>query len=439
MKRILLTLIIMAAAIVQGSGTPPAEGRYAVVPLQGTVNPVMADFIVGSIDRAAREGASLVVIQMDTPGGLMDAMRTIIKGIQASTIPVVVYTYPQGAQAASAGGFIMLSAHVAAMAPGTEIGAMHPVSPMLDFMQKDRKGDPLGVMEKKVLNDTVAYARSLAQKRGRNVDWAERAVKEAISSTYREALEKRVIDIVANDMNDLLRQIDGHTVEVAGRQVTIRSRGLVEVVYEMDRSGRFLNTIADPQILFILLILAIAGVGIEFKNPGMIIPGTLGAISLFLFLLGIRVIPFNVLGLVLIVLAVVLFILELMFISHGLLTFAGIVAFVLGAMILFDSPLEGGYIPLPSILATLAVLLAFIFLVVRAVVKVHRAPVTTGIEGMVGEKGVTLGHVGPDGGRVRVHGEIWNAVSPAPIGSGVAIEVTATEGMVLTVKNKTEV
>ena len=439
MKRSLFLVFVLFVTVFVHGGQESPSKHYAVIHLNGTVNPIIAEFVAASIDRASKEGASFVVIQMDTPGGLMDAMRTIIKSILSSPVPVVVYTYPRGAQAASAGGFIMLSAHIAAMAPGTEIGAMHPVSPMLDFMQRDQKGDPAGVMEKKVLNDTVAYARSLAQKRGRNVEWAEKAVSRAISSTYREALEQRVIDIVADDMADLLVQINNRTVDVNGANVTIRTTGLHEKVYTMDRTEKFLNKIADPQVLFILLILAIAGIGIEFKNPGMIVPGTIGAISLVFFLLGIRVIPFNVLGLILIILAIVLFILELVIISHGLLTAGGILAFILGAMILFDSPLKGGYIPMPSILATMAVLLAFIFLVVRVVIKALRDRVTTGIEGLVGETGITLDEVSPYGGRIQVLGEIWKSVSTDVIQKGTNVEVVSAKGMTLQVKSKKEV
>ena len=439
MKRFFTALVLMIPLLLHGAEGNVKSPHYAVIHLEGTVNPVIAEFISKTINKAALDGASFVVIQMDTPGGLMDSMRTIIKSILSAPVPVVVYTYPRGAQAASAGGFIMLSAHIAAMAPGTEIGAMHPVSPMLDFMQRDKKGDPAGVMEKKVLNDTVAYAKSLAQKRGRNVEWAEKAVSQAISSTYQEALQQHVIDIVADDMNDLLAKINNRVVDMNGQKVTIKSQGLTEVVYSMDRGERFLNKIADPQILFILLILAIAGIGIEFKNPGMIVPGSLGVIALIFFLLGIRVIPFNGLGLILIALAIVLFILELVFISHGLLTAGGIIAFVLGAMILFDSPLKGGYIPMPSILATLAVLLAFIFLVVRAVIKALRDKVTTGMDGLVGENGITLDEVSPSGGQIRVQGEIWKAVSSDVIQKGTNVEVLSTKGMTLKVKPKQEV
>jgi membrane-bound serine protease (ClpP class) len=328
-----------------------AQNKYAVVELSGSVNPIVAQYLTEAMEKAAEEGNQFIVIQMDTPGGLMDAMREIIKSILTSKIPVVVYTYPKGAQAASAGGFIMLASHVAAMAPGTEIGAMHPVSPMLDFMKKDRQGDPEGVMEKKVLNDTIAYARSLAQKRGRNVDWAVDAVSRAISNSYIEAHKAGVIDIIAEDMNDLLKKLNNRTIDLNGERFTFKTSDIQEIKYLMTWKQKMVNRFADPQIIFSSLYTCYCRIGIEFKNPGMFVPGIVGGVALVLFLLGIRIIPINGLGLILIILAFTLFILELKFQSYGLLTAGGIVSFFLGATILFDSPLPGGGIPVSSIIA----------------------------------------------------------------------------------------
>lgn len=412
-----------------------AENKYAVVELSGSVNPIVAQYLTEAMEKAAAEGNQFIVIQMDTPGGLMDAMREIIKSILTSKIPVVVYTYPKGAQAASAGGFIMLASHVAAMAPGTEIGAMHPVSPMLDFMKKDRQGDPEGVMEKKVLNDTIAYARSLAQKRGRNVDWAVDAVSRAISNSYKEAHKAGVIDIIAEDMNDLLTQLNNRTIDLNGERFTFKTANIKEVKYLMTWKQRMVNRFADPQIIFLLFILAIAGIGIEFKNPGMFVPGIIGGVSLVLFLLGIRIIPINGLGLILIILAFTLFILELKFQSYGLLTAGGIVSFFLGATILFDSPLPGGGIPLSSIIAMIIVVLAFVFLVVRSVINVHKMQVTTGREGMIGEEGVALTDFSGTG-KISVHGEIWNAEFFGEANKGDRLIVESISGMTLIVRKK---
>ncbi len=406
---------------------------YAVLKLQGSVNPIVSEYITGHIKKAADEGASFIVLQLDTPGGLLTSMREIIKGILTSKIPVVVYTYPKGGQAASAGGFIMLSAHVAAMAPGTEIGAMHPVSPMLDFMKKDKEGSPEGPMEKKVLNDTIAYARSLAQKRKRNVNWTVRAVKDAISSTYKEALSLGIIDLVAEDMDDLLKKLNGWRIDINGDLYIFRTKGIKPLVYRMDWKQKLLNYFADPQIIFLLLIIAIVGIGIEFKNPGMIVPGVLGAVSLFIFLMAIQVIPINVVGLILIVLSIVLFILELSITSYGLLTIGGIVSFMLGSMILFDSPLPGGHIPMSSIIATVLVLLGIVFIVIRSIFNVHKSMVTTGKEGLTGSRGTSLNDFEKTG-KVKILGEIWSAESEDEIRAGDTVEVIDVKDMVVIVK-----
>ncbi len=411
------------------------ENRFAVVTLSGSVNPIVADYLVNALKKASDDGNRFIVIQMDTPGGLMDSMREIIKSILTSPIPVIVYTYPKGAQAASAGGFIMLASHIAAMAPGTEIGAMHPVSPMLDFMKKDKDGGPEGVMEKKVLNDTIAYARSLAQKRGRNVEWATNAVSKAVSNSYIEAYKAGVIDIIAEDMPDLLKQLNGKKIDLNGESFVFKTSGIIETKYEMTWKQKLVNKFADPQMIFLLFIIAIAGLGMEFKNPGMIVPGTVGGIALILFLLGIRIIPINALGLVLVILSFVLFILELKIQSFGLLTAGGIVSFFIGATILFDSPLPGGGIPITSIFAMIAVVLAFVFIVVRAVVNVHKTKVTTGMEGMIGETGTAMNSFTRNG-KVYIHSEIWNAVSDSEIKEGDTVVVEDSQGMVLKVKVK---
>ncbi|HOT46898.1 MAG TPA: nodulation protein NfeD [Spirochaetota bacterium] len=433
MKRLILFLSALALL----SGTLSAKDRYAVLTLEGSVNPIMSQYLVEAMKSAQKDGARFIVIKLDTPGGMVDSMREINKAIMASEAPVVVYTYPRGAQAASAGGYIMLAAHVAVMAPGTEIGAMHPVSPMLDFMPRDEKGDPSGVMEKKVLNDMTAYAKSLAQKRSRNTAWAERAVKEAVSSTYLEAEREKVIDFVAEDMADLLKKLDGRAVNINEKNVVVRTGGCVAADYPMDWKQRFLNFFADPQVVLFLLIIAIVGIGFEIKSPGLIAPGVIGALSLFLFFMAMRILPVNAAGIVLIALAVVLFILELKITSYGLLTIGGIAAFVFGSMILFDSPLPGGSVPMTTILAMVVVLLAFMFIVVRAVINVHRTQVTTGREGIIGETGLAMEDFDAEGrGLVKVHGEIWKAVSGDAVKNGEGIVVTDLEGITLKVEKK---
>ncbi len=311
----------------------------------------------------------------------MTSMQEIIKGIMGSRIPVIVYAYPKGAQAASAGGYIMLSAHIAAMAPGSRIGAMHPVNILEQFSRKDPDaGSKTSIMERKLLNDSIAYARSLAQKRNRNQSWAERAVRDAISSTYSEALRERVIDIVAEDMDDLLRRIDGRKIAMDGGDVTISVSGLRPHEFRMNWKQRFLNFVADPQIVFFLFVIAVIGIGMEMKTPGIIFPGVIGGISFFVFLMAVRILPINIAGLLLIATAIVLFVLELKFTSYGLFTLGGILSFLVGAMILFDSPLPGFFNTASTNITMIIVLLAFVFLVVRAVVRVHSAKVSTGYD-----------------------------------------------------------
>lgn len=428
--------VILAVFAVFIAQAAQGAGGYALITLEGSVNPIVSEHLIKSIGEANKQKAQFIVIQMDTPGGLMGSMRDIIKSILGSEIPVVVFTSPRGAQAASAGGYIMLSAHVAAMAPGTEIGAMHPVSPFLNFGQRDEKGRSLdGIMEKKVLNDTIAYGKSLAQKRGRNVDWTVRAIRDAVSSTYLEAYRLRIIDLVAEDLPDLIKKLDGRRVDVNGRLVTLQTSGIGQIPFEMDWKQRIINFFADPQMVFLLFIIAAAGIGFEIKSPGLIVPGVVGAVALFIFLMAIRVLPINFAGLALIVLSIVLFILELKIASYGLLTIGGIISFVVGSMILFDSPLPGGQIPMTSIIAVVVFLLLFFFVVVRSVLKAHRGKVTTGYEGIVGESGTARSDFGGGSrGKVFVHGELWNARSEDEIRRDEAVIVTAVEGMELTVK-----
>lgn len=424
--RIVLSIILVIATATKAF----ASGSYALIELKGTVNPVVADYIVQSIEKAKQDNRQFVLLTLDTPGGLLGSTRDIIKGIVNSELPVIVFAYPKGAQAASAGGFIMIAAHVAAMAPGTEIGAMHPVSPFMDFGQEQTRED---IMAKKVLNDTVALAKSLAEKRNRNVKWVEQAVREAKSSTNNEALRLNVIDYVANDIDDLLKKIHGKEILINKTTVTLNTVNVQQVAYTMDWREEILNYFANPQIAFILFLIAVVGIGFELKNPGLIIPGAVGGAALFLFLLAIKILPINFAGLVLLIAAIVLFVLELKFTSYGVLTLAGIASFVIGSMILFDSPLPGGQVPLTTIITVLIFLLLFIFVVVRAVIKVHSQRSVTGVEGMIGQKGYAMADF-KGKGTVEVHGEIWNAFTREQLVKGDEIEIVKVDGMVLQVK-----
>jgi membrane-bound serine protease (ClpP class) len=436
MKKLIISIISLLLFGLSGT-THSSEKSYALIDLEGTVNPIISAHIVQAIKQANKDGSSFIVLTINTPGGLMSSMREIITAILTSDIPVVAYTYPKGAQAASAGGFIMLSGHVTAMAPGTEIGAMHPVSPFVDFgtIGKEEKGKTPGqeVMAAKVLNDTVAYGRSIAQKRGRSVTWTEDAIRKAISASYKDAKAIGIVDIIAEDIPDLLKQLDGRRVNINGKNVVFETRNIRERTYAMNWKQRTLNFFADPQIVFFLFIIAVIGIWIEIKNPGLIVPGVIGALSLLIFLMAIRILPVNIAGLILIILAITLFVLELKFVSYGLLSLAGIASFIAGALILFDSPLGGFSIPISSIIATVLLVLIFIFGILRSIIRVHKGKVSTGVEGIVGEEGTAATAISVKG-KVHVHGELWNARSDEPIEMGGAVRVVSVDEMVLVVK-----
>lgn len=416
---------------------------YAHIRLTGTVNPVNAEHIVESIETANEDGASFILLTVDTPGGLMVSMRDIIKAIMGSGVPVVVYTHPKGAQAASAGGFIMLSGHVTAMAPGTEIGAMHPVSPGLTFYNEPEEGkekealNEKNVMGMKVLNDTVAYGKSLAQKHGRSEEWVEHAIVDAVSSTYLEAHEAGIVDYVAENIPDLLNQLDGSTLSFNDMDYTFETELLDSRVYGMSGVDRFFNFFADPQVLMILFIIAVAGIGFEVRNPGTVFPGVVGGLALLMFLMVIRVIPVNYFAVALIVIAIGLFIAEIFITSFGLLTLGGLVCFVSGSLLLFDNPIQGFSVSIPTIVFGVLFVFVLVFIVMRAVKDAFGQKEATGHLALVGKSGECTIPVEQEG-KVMVHGELWTAVSDTPIRKGEYIEVVETQGMMLKVKRKGE-
>ncbi|MBN1499539.1 MAG: nodulation protein NfeD [Spirochaetes bacterium] len=431
-KKHLILIFMSVFLIASGMNVNAQQKTYSVIELKGSINPVVADFIVRSIETANTEKSNFILLTIDTPGGLVDSMREIIKAVFNSGIPVITYTYPKGAQAASAGGFIMLSGHLSAMAPGTEIGAMHPVSPMLNFNKDEKKSD--GIMEMKVLNDILAFGRSIAQKRGKNIEWTENAIKMAHSSSYTEAKDLNVIDIIAEDIPDLLNQIHGLTIDVNGKAVQIDAQNLQPRYFEMKKNELFLNYLANPNIVFLLLIIAIAGIALEIKNPGMFVPGIAGGISLIFFLLAIKIVPINVIGLILLLLSVVLFILELSITSYGLLTIGGLVSFTLGALILFDSPLKGFGISYFTIITALLLITGFVFIVLRLIILAMKNAVATGKEGLIGQKGKAVSDFSNGTGKVYVHGEFWNALSDEPLLKDDDVIVSEVAGMQLKVK-----
>ncbi|KKM90496.1 hypothetical protein LCGC14_1238050 [marine sediment metagenome] len=432
MAAILFASIVLAE--VRAEDTKPVEpseqirGEVLVITLNGVINPVAAEFISKNIKKAGQMNADALVIELDTPGGLMESMRTIIKDMNASPVPIVVYVAPDGARAASAGAFITIAAHVAAMAPQTNIGAAHPVSAGGGQMDE--------VMSGKVTNDAVAYIKSLAKAHGRNEQWAEDAVRKSISSTAEEALEENVIDIVAPNLKTLLDEIHGRTVTTASGDVVLNTKNANIVREVMGLRHRILDVISNPNIAYILMMLGFYGLFFELTNPGAIFPGVVGGISLILAFYAFQTLPVNYAGVMLILLAVVMFVLETQLASYGALTIGGLIAMFLGSLMLFS---EGGplfRVSLQVIFATTGTTAAFFVEIVGLIIKAHKRKPSTGNEGLVGLEGKASSEVGPESGSVRVHGEIWSAVSDEDISEGSSVVVESANGLKVKVKRK---
>jgi membrane-bound serine protease (ClpP class) len=402
----------------------PAGADVPVVHLDDVIHPISAQHVIGALDRADAEGAPLLVIRMDTPGGLDTSMRQIIDRVLAARTPVAVWVGPSGARGASAGFVIAMAADIAAMAPGTNVGAAHPVSTL---------GGMDEVMAKKVAADAAAYVRSKAAQRGRNVEMAEKAVLESRSFTEQEALQLKLIDLLARDIPDLLRQLDGRAVRrFDGSTVTLHLTGHSPVAVRMNWRQAILSVIARPDVMFLLLLGALAGLGAELSHPGLLFPGIVGTLCLLLFLFASQIIPINVAGLLLILAAVALFAAEVKVTSYGLLTVSGLAAMVLGALMLVDAPPELR-ISLRMLLPAALLMAAGTFALVRLVVQAQRRRPRTGAEGMAGEAAVAVTPLTPEGW-VLVRGERWKAVADAPAQPGENVKVTSVEGLTLRVR-----
>ncbi|MBN2371586.1 MAG: nodulation protein NfeD [Vicinamibacteria bacterium] len=410
-------------------GAVPARSEIVVVELTGVVHAVSAGYVVHALDRAEEANAPLIILRLDTPGGLDTSMRQIIDKMLNCRVPVAVFVGPSGARAASAGFLITVVADVAAMAPGTNMGAAHPVSGM---------GEMDETMKMKVASDAAAYIRSKVERRGRNVELAEKAVIESKSFTDQEALDSNLVDLVVQDVSELIRAVDGRTItRFDGTKVKLDLQGQSTRELRMDWHQAILSTIARPEILFLLLLGALAGLGTEISHPGLIFPGVIGVLCLILFLFASQIIPINWAGVLLIVLAIGLFAAEVKVASYGLLTIGGLVAMVLGAMMLIDTPAEipDLRVPLRVLLPAVVATAAWTILLVSLVVRSQNRKATTGVSGLVDQVAEAETELSLEGW-IIVQGERWRALADAPVAAGEKVVVTAVEGLTLHVRRR---
>ena len=417
-------IVAILACILALPGKVAAEKKILLAEVEGAIGPVVAEYLVEALQEANENESECLIIQLDTPGGLDASMRTIVKEMLASDVPVVVYVAPAGSRAASAGAFITLAAHVAAMAPGTNIGAAHPVK---------IGGQMDSTMADKVANDAAAYIRSIAEKRGRNVAWAEDAVRKSISSTEGEALEQNVIDLVCRSVDALVDSLNGRRVELPSGEKEMETSGLEVVTRRMGLRERFLATLSDPNVAYILMMLGFYGLLFEIYSPGSIFPGVIGSICIILAFFSFQTLPINYAGLILIIVGVVMLILEVQIVSHGALTIGGVVAMGLGSTMLFESPEPFLRVSWAVIIPAVAGTAVFILVALGLGVRAQKRKPVTGVDDMVGKIGKARTAVHEEG-MIVVHGEYWNAVSDEMLEPGSKVRVKAVDGSTLTVE-----
>ncbi len=398
------------------------ENEIYIIKASGAVSPATADFLKQGIKKASEDNVSCIIIELDTPGGLAESMRDIVMAILASRVPVVVYVSPSGARAASAGVMITMAADIAAMASGTNIGAAHPVGAGGKKIDK--------IMSEKVVNDMVAHARSVAGKRGRNIDWVEKAIRESVSITETEALKQNVIDIVATDMDDLIRQINGREIKDKG---VINLDNSTRMILEETIRTKILKIISDPNIAYILMMIGMAGIYFELSHPGAIFPGVVGAIAIVLAFFAFQTLPVNYAGILLIILGLIFFIMEMMIASYGLLSITGITSLFLSSLMLFENASPELRIAWQVFLPTIVVVSAFFVTLASLVFKAQVSKPRTGGKGLIGEIGIVKNDIMPEG-KVFVHGELWNATSKNTIAQGAKIRVVKVVNLVLEVE-----
>ncbi|PTY04921.1 hypothetical protein DB347_19710 [Opitutaceae bacterium EW11] len=425
-------LLLVATLIALAAAGAQAGEKVSSIEIDGAIGPATADYIGRAIHVAETSQSQCLVIQLDTPGGLLDSTKQIVKSFYGSKVPVVVYVAPAGANAGSAGCFITLAADVAAMAPNTSIGAAHPVQ--FGGSEETPSEKPGGdVMSKKLENFAASYIEAIATKRGRNIEWAISAVRDSASVTAEKALELKVIDLIAKDLPDLLRKIDGRNLE--GRVLKTEDAPVSRI--PMLLRERIFQTVWRPETMFFLMLIAIYGIIGELSNPGAVLPGVSGAIALVLALYMGSVLPINIAGLALLVLAVALFVTDVFAPSHGALTAAGIISFFLGSLLLFEPAGPAFRLSLAMIVPATLITAAFFLFVVGAGLRAQRLPRRSGRETMLGKVVPAMTDIGPETGKVFIEGETWNARSEAAIGSGQPVEIERVDGLTLRVKPKT--
>jgi membrane-bound serine protease (ClpP class) len=425
LRAALALVFLVCIILLWRPGRAAAADEALIIELEGSINPGTALYVTKGLQKAEKMDARVAILRLDTPGGLGSSMRTIIKAILNSSVPVAVWVGPRGAGAASAGVMVTIAAHVAAMAPGTNIGAAHPVTA--------GGKDIGGTMSEKVVNDMASYARGIARERGRNEEWVEKAIRESVSITAEEAVKKHVVDFIARDVDELLKKMDGRTVTVKGKEVVLKTADLKKVYYHQGFRDRVLETISDPNIAYILMMIGLAGLYFELAHPGAIFPGVVGGISLILAFYSFQTLPVNYAGLLLIALAIIFFIAEIKVASYGMLSLGGLISLVLGSIMLFDNM----RVSLQLMMPTIALIGGFFVVVAGLAFRAYRSKPKSGMDGLIGEVGLVKKKIDPEG-LIFVHGETWRAIADNPIEQDEPVEVIGMDGLILKVQKKSD-
>jgi len=422
--------VFLFALLLAWPARPSAAAEpVSLIEIDGAITPITVRLLDTALERARADGSQALIVELNTPGGLERSMRSMVQSILKSQIPVIVYVAPAGARAASAGVFVTMAAHVAAMAPATNIGAAHPVAV---------GGGTDKEMIKKVENDAAAFARTIAAERGRNVEWAEKAVRSSVSATEREAVKLRVVDLIADNVPDLLAKIDGRVVKTAKGSVTLHTKDAPAKRIEVRFRDRFLALITDPNVAYILMMIGMLGIFFELSNPGVVLPGVIGGISLILAFFAFQSLPINWAGVLLILFGLALLIVEIKVASHGILTVGGVVSMLLGSLMLYDAPESGLRISWLVIIPTVGATAGLVIFAVSAGLRALYRPSTTGAAGMVGQTGVARTPLDPEG-QVQVDGELWRAVAQdGPVPAGEKVQILGLDGLTLRVSRSTQ-